>query len=324
MMPRSPTRPLRRAQADAAAQLEADTEVDISSNIGDNIGDESSVIVSDEPSAQLNSSTSNILERARALAAQREATAAAARRDRAQRRSAQQSALTKYLDASSEQRANMAAQLADQQDEQQVDELNGKQTLYHQSTEGEDGNSGNQYEQQLAGTEHITSRQHKNDEDVGSEGLQRLVVNTPEQVAPGLHHQHALPVRGTTTTSTRSQHEVVDMAQQMARASLQLLQEERQAMYDQNRSSLTSAFQTAITAIRDGTGTSTAMNGSGGIGNIYRPELKSVSTLMRDRVFRGEPSSLRAFKKQWDSVTESWTSFKPGCVIPDDYRNVLI
>jgi hypothetical protein len=78
MMPRSPTRPLRGAQADAAAQLEADTEVDISSNIGDNIGDESSVIVSDELSAQLNSSTSNILERARALAAQREATAAAA------------------------------------------------------------------------------------------------------------------------------------------------------------------------------------------------------------------------------------------------------
>jgi hypothetical protein len=29
MMPRSPTRPLRGAQADAAAQLEADTEVDI-------------------------------------------------------------------------------------------------------------------------------------------------------------------------------------------------------------------------------------------------------------------------------------------------------
>jgi hypothetical protein len=111
---------------------------------------------------------------------------------------------------------------------------------------------GNQYEQQLAGTEHITSRQHNNDEDVGSEGLQRPVVNTPEQVSQGLNHQHALPVRG--TTSTRSQHEVVDMAQQMARASLQLLQEERQAMYDQNQSSLTSAFQTAITAIRDGVG----------------------------------------------------------------------
>jgi hypothetical protein len=45
---------------------------------------------------------------------------------------------------------------------------------------------------------------------------------------------------------------------------------------------------------------------------------------MSDRVFRGEASSLRAFKKQWDSVIESWTSFKPGCVIPDDYRNVLI
>eukprot|EP00953_Heterococcus_sp_UTEX-ZZ885_P001959 1569-Heterococcus_DN1.PRE.1 len=110
----------------------------------------------------------------------------------------------------------------------------------------------------------------------------------------------------------------------MARASLQLLQEERQAMHDQNQSSLTSAFQTAITAIRDGTGSSTVMNGSGGIGNIYRPELKSVSTLMRDKVFRGEPSSLRTFKKQWDSVIESWTSFKPGCEIPDDYRNVLI
>eukprot|EP00953_Heterococcus_sp_UTEX-ZZ885_P005091 3214-Heterococcus_DN1.PRE.1 len=73
------------------------------------------------------------------------------------------------------------------------------------------------------------------------------------------------------------------MAQQMARASLQLLQEERQAMYDQNQNSLTSAFQTAITAIRDGTGTSTVMNGPGGIGNIYRPELQSVSTIMRDK-----------------------------------------
>jgi hypothetical protein len=114
------------------------------------------------------------------------------------------------------------------------------------------------------------------------------------------------------------------MAQQMARASLQLLQEERQATYDHNQSSLTSAFETAITAIRDGTGTSTVMNGSSGVGNIYRPELKSVSILMRDKMFRGEPSSLRAYKKQWDSVMEGRTSFRPGWVIPGNYRNVLI
>jgi hypothetical protein len=74
--------------SNAAAQLEADTEVDISSNIGDNIGDESSVIVSDEPLAQLHSSTSNILERARALASQRVVTAAVAASASAQRRSA--------------------------------------------------------------------------------------------------------------------------------------------------------------------------------------------------------------------------------------------
>jgi hypothetical protein len=150
------------------------------------------------------------------------------------------------------------------------------------------------------------------------------MFDTSMQVAQGLNHQNALPGRGTSTTSTRSQLEVVDMAQQMARASLQLLQEERQAMYDHNQSCLTSAFQTAITAIRDGTSTSTVMNGSSGIGNTYRPELKSVSNLMRDKIFRGEPSLLRSFKKQWDSVVEGWTSFKPGCVIPDDYRNVTI
>jgi hypothetical protein len=51
----------------------------------------------------------------------------------------QQLALAEYLDASSGQRANMAAQLADQQDEQPVDELNVNQTLYHQSTDGEEG-----------------------------------------------------------------------------------------------------------------------------------------------------------------------------------------
>jgi hypothetical protein len=206
----------------------------------------------------------------------------------------------------------MAAQLADQQDKQQIDELNVDQTLHHQSIEGEEANSRNQYEQQPTGSDHTALRQHNNDEDARSEGPQRPVCSTSQQVAQGLNHQNALPVRGTTTTSTRSQLEVVDMAQQMARASLQLLQEERQAMHDHNQSSLTSAFQTAITAITNGTGTATVMNGSSGIGNIYRPELKSVSTLMRDKMVRGEPSSLRAFKKQWDSVMEGWTSFKPG------------
>jgi hypothetical protein len=146
MIQRSPPRPLRGTQADAAAQLEADI---------DNIGGASSVIISEEQSAhQLDTSTSSILERARTLAAQRVVTAAVAASERAQRRSAQQSALTEYLDASSEQRASMAAQLADQQDQQQVDELNVNQTLHHQSTEGEETNSRNQHEQQPTGSDH--------------------------------------------------------------------------------------------------------------------------------------------------------------------------
>jgi hypothetical protein len=189
MMPRSPMRPARGAQADAVAQRDASTEGDISSSIGDNIGGGSSVPVSDEPlTIQHNTSTSNLLERARTLTAQREATATAAASDREQRRLAQQSALAEYLATSSEQRASMAAQLADQQDEQQVNELNVDQTLHHQSTEGEEANSRNQYEQQPTGSDHTASRQHNNDEDARSEGPQRPVFSTFEQVAQGLNH----------------------------------------------------------------------------------------------------------------------------------------
>jgi hypothetical protein len=143
-----------------------------------------------------------MLERARALASQRVVTTAVAASERARRRSAQQSALTEYLVTSSEQRANMAAQLAEHQNEQQVDELNVDQTLHHQSTEGGERNGGHQYEQQLAGTEHIASRQHNNDEDIKTEGLQRPGLFASEQAPQRLNHQHALPVRGTTTTSS--------------------------------------------------------------------------------------------------------------------------
>jgi predicted transcriptional regulator len=130
MMQRSPQRPARGAQADAAAQRDADHDEEVGTNNGGDevitdTGDVSSVAVPTEPvGRQSNTSTSSLLERARSATAERKAIAAVAASERALRRST----LNEYLGTSTEQRALMADQLADQQQVEDVDELDVNQT----------------------------------------------------------------------------------------------------------------------------------------------------------------------------------------------------
>jgi hypothetical protein len=85
------------------------------------------------------------------------------------------------------------------------------------------------------------------------------------------------------------------------------------------------AFLTrTMSAIREGAGASSVAMGTNGIGKVWRPDFKSVDSLMRDKTFRGDPGALRAYVKQWDGVMEGLTSLRPDSVIPDDHRNVLI
>jgi predicted transcriptional regulator len=98
MMQRSPQRPARGAQADAAAQRDVDHDEEIATNNGGNevltnTGDLSSAAVPNEPvGRKSNTNTNSLLDRARSATAECIAVAAAAASERALRRSAQQSA----------------------------------------------------------------------------------------------------------------------------------------------------------------------------------------------------------------------------------------
>ncbi|HEY9805710.1 MAG TPA: hypothetical protein V6D04_04030, partial [Candidatus Obscuribacterales bacterium] len=110
MMQRSPQRPARGAQADAAAQRDADQDEEFVTNNGGNedmtnTGDVSSVAVPNEPvGRQANTNTNSLLDRARSATAERKALAAATASERALRRST----LNEYLGTSTEHRAQIA------------------------------------------------------------------------------------------------------------------------------------------------------------------------------------------------------------------------
>jgi hypothetical protein len=121
------------------------------------------------------------------------------------------------------------------------------------------------------------------------------------------------------------QHDVVELGQRMARASLQMVEHERRSLNEQYQANMTSMMQAAMNAMKDGVGTSgVAIGSDNSIGKVWRPDFKSVGSLMRDKTFKGDPGALRAFIKHWDGAMEGLTSLRPDSVIPDDHRNVLI